>query len=88
MSVIKDRITLNFYEEIENDSNLIDFLNSKYNKKFRGQKVKEMIIDFLKNNDDYKEFINKGKEVIKEKEIADAEVSVAKKKLIKGMNTY
>ena len=88
MSKIKDRITLNFYEEIENDENLIDFFNNKYNKKFRGQKVKEMLVEFLKNNEEYKEFLNKGKEKNKEKEVATVTENANRKKIIKGMETY
>jgi len=84
MSNIKDRITLNFYEEIENDENLIDFFNSKYNKKFRGQKIKEILVDYLKNNDDYKAFINKGKKQEKDVE----EIAITKKKALRGMETY
>ena len=88
MSIIKDRITLNFYEGIENDENLIDFFNSKYNKKFRGQKVKEMLVEFLKNNEDYKEFLNKGEEKTKEKEVAIETEKANKKKEMRGMVTY
>ncbi|MCB2300676.1 hypothetical protein [Clostridium tagluense] len=86
MSNIKDRITLNFYEEIENDRNLINFFNDKYNKKFRGHKIKEMLIDYLKNNEDYNEFLNKSKKenIIVEEKRAE----VTKKMKIAGWKQY
>lgn len=80
-----DRITLNFYGNIDDDKLLIDFLNSKYNKKFRGQKIKEILTTYLKNNGDLDEF----KKNMNKKDESTTDVVEAKKgKKLKGLETY
>lgn len=83
-SKITDRVSLNFYEDVQDDKMLIDYLNRKYNKKFRGQKIKEILMDYLKNTNEFKEFKNN---IDKEKEIA-VDVKTGKKKQLKGLDTY
>ena len=80
-----DRITLNFYENIESDKLLINFLNSKYNKKFRGQKVKEILMDYLKNSGELDNF---KKEITQNNEVAADEKVNKKGKRLKGLDTY
>ena len=79
-----DRITLNFYGDIEDDKLLIDYFNGKYNKKFRGQKIKEILVQYLKSNGEL-DLILRKKEFVKE---INSEIKPSKKKTIKGLETY
>lgn len=94
MSNLVEAFRCAFYEETRDDMILLEFLNRRSQKKFRGQKVKELAMEYLRltNPDVIKQIekdLDKPKIVKNNEETTiSAEKEIPQNKTIKGMETW
>lgn len=80
-SNLKDRFTVSFYEETYNDKILLEALNRMCQQRFRGNKVKELAFETLKQK--YPDMIKDIEKTLNNKQESNKETAVTKQEVVK-----
>lgn len=80
-SNLKDRFTVSFYEETYNDKILLEALNRMCQQRFRGNKVKELAFETLKEK--YPDMIKDIEKSLNNKQENNMETAVTKQDTVK-----
>jgi hypothetical protein len=82
-SNLKDRFTVSFYEETYNDKILLEALNRMCQPRFRGNKVKELAFEALKQQ--MPDMVKEIEKYLKGNKEVEDEIAVTKQKKKKGI---